>query len=242
MRPPSLLKRCARPVPHALTDAPGPTAFGPDSDLTSRHVALRKSREHGLSLAAIARRTVELVLSSALADLPPTVGPARAIEAFRRVDRGQMELVRSLEWLTAEKETYEDAVKEANALARWFLCAHLSPLFCLRSAHTHSRPPTTTRTATDAPHAARELLRRLPTDLLSSLAASPAGTSPAVQLDIREHLDYVALFNCLEMQARWAEAWARRPAARCVGARARSFPRGVLSPGADAQVDVYADR
>jgi hypothetical protein len=31
-------------------------------------------------------------------------------------------LIRSLEWLTAEKETYEDAIKEANALARWFLC------------------------------------------------------------------------------------------------------------------------
>ncbi|GAA5902150.1 hypothetical protein JCM8208_002489 [Rhodotorula glutinis] len=164
--------------------------FGPDSDVNSRHVALRKSREHGLSLPAIARRTVELVLSSSLASSAPSgVAPhARTVEAFARVDAAQMELIRSLEWLTAEKETYEDAVKEGNALARWFL-------------------------STDAPHAARELLRRLPDDLLSALAAAPVGDSSAVQLDIREHLDYVALFNCLELQARWAEAWARRPSA-----------------------------
>jgi len=102
-------------------------AFGPDSDVHSRHVALRKSREHGLSLPAIARRTVELVLSSSLASSPLGAAPhARTIEAFARVDAAQMELIRSLEWLTAEKETYEDAVKEGNALARWFLCASLS--------------------------------------------------------------------------------------------------------------------
>ncbi|GAA6057632.1 hypothetical protein JCM3770_005005 [Rhodotorula araucariae] len=162
--------------------------FGPESDINSRHLALRKSREHGLSLAAIARRTVELVLASALA---PTGAPAgapasHAVEAFKPVDARQMELIRSLEWLSAERETYEDAVREANALARWFL-------------------------STGAPHAARELLGRLPADLLASLAAT-AGESAAVQLDIREHLDHVALFNCLEMQARWAEVWARRPA------------------------------
>ncbi|BGP49686.1 Nucleoporin nup84 [Rhodotorula kratochvilovae] len=160
--------------------------FGPDSDITARHLALRKSREHGLSLPLIARRTVELVLSSSLASLPSTSAAPRAIEAFARVDARQMELIRAIEWLTAEKETYEDAVAEANALARWFL-------------------------STDAPHAARELLRRLPADLLSALAAADSGESTAVQLDIREHLDYVALFNCLGMQGRWAEVWARRP-------------------------------
>ncbi|GAA5998533.1 Nup84p [Rhodotorula paludigena] len=163
--------------------------FGPESDVNARHLALRKSREHGLSLPLIARRTVELVLSSALESLPPAAlaGSAqRAIDAYARVDAQQLELIRSLEWLKAEKETYEDAVKEANALARWFL-------------------------STDAPHAARELLRRLPSDLLTSLASTSGEPSPAVQLDIREHLDYVALFACLDKQAQWAEAWARRP-------------------------------
>ncbi|KPV74234.1 uncharacterized protein RHOBADRAFT_54084 [Rhodotorula graminis WP1] len=213
--------------------------FGPDSDVNSRHTALRKSREHGLSLPSIARRTVELVLSSSLASSPPSgVAPhARMIEAFARVDAAQMELIRSLEWLTAEEETYEDAIKEGNALARWFL-------------------------STDAPHAARELLRRLPADLLSALAAAPVGDSSAVQLDIREHLDYVALFNCLELQARWAEAWARRPAASAnklevaqyrdlISAHVDDFYKATLEllegewlklDGLDATVDAAASR
>ncbi|BGP25923.1 hypothetical protein JCM10295v2_004866 [Rhodotorula toruloides] len=170
--------------------------FGLDSDIHARHLALRKSREHGLSLPLIARRTVELTLSSTLATLPPSFAlPATGLDAHARVDAQQLELIRSLEWLTAEKETYEDAIEEANALARWFL-------------------------STDAPSAARQLLRSLPDDLLPSLASASTTTSSsndagepplAVQLDIREHLDYRALYDCLDKHARWSEVWARRP-------------------------------
>ncbi|GAA5990105.1 hypothetical protein JCM10908_005823 [Rhodotorula pacifica] len=159
--------------------------FGPESDINARQAALRKSREHGLSLPLIARRTVELILSSALESLPPSyILPSSGLDAFGRLDPRHLELIRSLEWLTAEQETYEDAIQEANALTRWFL-------------------------ASDAPQAARELLRRLPNDLLPSLAAN--SPDHAVQLDIREHLDYVALFTCLNLHGQWAELWARRP-------------------------------
>jgi nuclear pore complex protein Nup107 len=74
--------------------------------------------------------------------------------------------------------------------------------------------------ATDAPSAARQLLRSLPDDLLPSLASASTVTgsgsdggepSLAVQLDIRENLDYRALYNCLDKHARWSEVWARRP-------------------------------
>ncbi|GAA5880076.1 hypothetical protein JCM3774_003301 [Rhodotorula dairenensis] len=159
--------------------------FGPDSDIHARQAALRKSREHGLSLPLIARRTVELILSSALASLPPSyILPASGLNAFGRLDPRHLELIRSLEWLTAEQETYGDAIQEANALTRWFL-------------------------ASDAPQAARELLRRLPADLLPTLAAN--APDHAVQLDIREHLDYVALFGCLDLHGQWMELWTRRP-------------------------------
>ncbi|GAA5834612.1 hypothetical protein JCM3766R1_003616 [Sporobolomyces carnicolor] len=163
--------------------------FGPDSDLASRHLALRKCLDHNLSLPAIARRTVTLILSSALSSPPPLPASARAqaVDAYARVDGRQLELIRSLEWLTAEKETYLDALSEANALARYFL-------------------------STDAPHAALALLRSLPSDLLSICASSPAASSSAaLQLQIREHLDYIALFTCLDHHLRFSEVWARPP-------------------------------
>lgn len=99
------------------------SAFGPDSDVSSRHAALRKCLDHNLSLPAIARRTVTLILSSAISSPPtlPNSARAQAIDAYARVDERQLELIRSLEWLTAEKETYLDALGEANALTRYFL-------------------------------------------------------------------------------------------------------------------------
>ncbi|GAA5933388.1 uncharacterized protein JCM15063_001302 [Sporobolomyces koalae] len=162
--------------------------FGPDSDITSRHVALRKCLDHNLSLPAIARRTVTLILSSALSSSPslPSSARAQAVDAYARVDASQLELIRSLEWLTAEKETYIDALSEANALTRYFL-------------------------STDVPHAALVLLRSLPADLLSTCASAPSSSSPALQLQIREHLDYIALFTCHDQHMRFSEVWARPP-------------------------------
>lgn len=37
-----------------------------------------------------------------------------------------------------------------------------------------------------------------------------------MQLDIREHLDYVALFACLDLHGQWMELWTRRPGQRYV--------------------------
>lgn len=70
-------------------------------------------------------------------------------------------------------------------------------------------------TATDKPHAARELLLQSPADLLSSSAVSASeGVEDASQ--IREYLDYESLFGCLERHSSWAEVWARKPVSRCV--------------------------
>jgi nuclear pore complex protein Nup107 len=126
--------RSLRAPSNSLTDLYlAGSAFGPDSDVSSRHLALRKCLDHNLSLPAIARRTVTLILSSALSSPPPLPASARAqaIDAYARVDGRQLELIRSLEWLTAEKETYLDALSEANALTRYFLGESTESPFCL---------------------------------------------------------------------------------------------------------------
>ncbi|KAK4051974.1 Nucleoporin nup84 [Microbotryomycetes sp. JL221] len=156
--------------------------FGPDSDKESRKIALLKTHEHGLDLAKIACRTVELVLSDLSEDLPDlnAFGP---FDAHAKVDDRQLELIRSLEWLTFDPATYTEALQQANALARHFL-------------------------STDNPHAARELLFQLPPDLLAASAAS-SQTDDSSQ--IREFLDYNALFQCLDKHIKWSEIWSRQP-------------------------------
>ncbi|GAA5904143.1 hypothetical protein JCM6882_003958 [Rhodosporidiobolus microsporus] len=164
------------------------TAFGPQHDLATRHAALLSARTHGLSLSAIALRTVELLLSDTLASLPlpPSSTSLAGLNAFGGVSQEQERLVWGVEWLLMEKETYEEGLRWSNALGRWFL-------------------------STDSPPALRLLLSRLPADLLPTLASAAgegAESTQAVQLDIREHLDYVALFKALESQGRWREGWA----------------------------------
>ncbi|KAI5475321.1 nuclear pore complex protein Nup107 [Pseudohyphozyma bogoriensis] len=155
--------------------------FGPDSDRASRQAALLKAREHGLELAKIACRTVELILADIREELP--VEEPSAFDAYARVDGRQLELIRSLEWLTFDHSTYPEALTQANALTRFFL-------------------------STDKPHAARDLLFKLPSDLLPSSAASEREEQTT---QIREYLDYSAFFACLEKHTRFAEIWARKP-------------------------------
>ncbi|GAA5832428.1 hypothetical protein JCM11251_006451 [Rhodosporidiobolus azoricus] len=161
------------------------TAFGPQHDLRTRHAALLSARTHGLSISAIAQRTVELLLSSTLSSMPlPPTSTLAGLNDFGGVSKEQERLVWGVEWLLMEKETYEEGLRWSNALARWFL-------------------------STDSPSACRLLLSRLPSDLLPTLASGPSGEpSQVVQLDIREYLDYVALFKALEAQGRWREGWA----------------------------------
>ncbi|GAA5852447.1 hypothetical protein JCM8547_006786 [Rhodosporidiobolus lusitaniae] len=164
------------------------TAFGPQHSLQTRHAALLFARTHGLSLPSIALRTVELILSDVLASSPPSfLSSPSSLEAYGRTTAEQERLVWGVEWLLMERETYEEGLRWSNALARWFL-------------------------STNSPSAARLLLSRLPSDLVPTLAAQAGeGNQPseAVRLDIREHLDYVALFLALEKQSQWREEWAK---------------------------------
>lgn len=198
-------------------------AFGPQHDLKTRRQALVSARQHGLSVPAIALRTVELILSDTLASLPPSAllpSSSQALEAYGRIGEEQQRLIWGVEWLLMEKETYEEGLRWSNALARWFLCSSflLFPSFLFLPSFTIDRSSSTV--ATSSPTAARLLLSRLPSDLLPTLAAAHSKTndepSTSVQLDIREHLDYVALFTTLEKQAGWMEGWRGGVAKGCV--------------------------
>lgn len=114
-------------------------AFGPDTDRHTRQTALQRAHEHGLDLAKIACRTVELVLAEIgeVSHTGPKIMmvhilklhsqsrlPDQNISLFNsdaRLNPRQLELIRSLEWLTFDQCTYTDALTQANALARYFL-------------------------------------------------------------------------------------------------------------------------
>ena len=68
-------------------------------------------------------------------------------------------------------------------------------------------------TATDKPHAARELMFQLPSELLQIAVASKDEDDDLQSL---EYTHYSSLFQCLEKHTRWAEVWARKPRPRCV--------------------------
>ncbi|KAL8276505.1 hypothetical protein RQP46_011106 [Phenoliferia psychrophenolica] len=136
--------------------------FGIDSDVENRRAALLQAREHGLDLASIAFRTVEIILDDTLSTTPDLASPHSVFDAYATLDSHQLLLIRSLEWLTFDGSTYGAALQQANALVRHFL-------------------------SRDLPHAARELLRQLPADLVPSLA-TPFDGEPASDREMRETL------------------------------------------------------
>ncbi|KAM0749487.1 nuclear pore protein 84/107 [Meredithblackwellia eburnea MCA 4105] len=170
--------------------------FGPDSDKESRRAALLKATEHGLDVAKIACRTVEYILADIREDLP-ILEFNSPFDAYARLDPRQLELIRSLEWLTFDPSTYAEALTQANALARYFL-------------------------ATDKPHAARELLFQLPSDLLLTW-------KEAEQSQVDEYANYREYFACLDRHSRWAEIWARKPRSNASKIDVSNFKDGVCT-------------
>lgn len=115
------------------------TAFGLESTSEERRSALMGAATNGLDVGAIARRTVEYILedlSFEWLDRP------LSMNVSARLDPREAELVRSVEWLSFAETTYVDALQQANALVRFFLCS-------------------------DLPHAAKELLFALPREVVT---------------------------------------------------------------------------
>jgi nuclear pore complex protein Nup107 len=98
-------------------------------DRTERRNALLHTRANGLDLASTARRVVELTLNDIYTELPDFDAATAAFGLLpgQGNDQGtqrEQELVRSVEWLTFDPETYPDALRQANALMRYFMCTY----------------------------------------------------------------------------------------------------------------------
>lgn len=134
------------------------------------------------------------------------------LDVYVRLDDRQIELIRSLEWLTIDPSTHAHAITQANALVRYFLgqslristFCDLADLACIA--------------ASAKPHAAKELLLQFPSDVLPGLAASVGnGTSiEGIAAEITEYYDFVAFFECLEKHTRFSETWSVKPRSSCV--------------------------
>lgn len=87
-------------------------------------------KENGIDLHETARRVVELTLADVYDTLPDFDAAQAAFGLLAPgnggLDDRQNELIRSVEWLTFEQETYGDALRQANALMRYFLCQSLA--------------------------------------------------------------------------------------------------------------------
>ncbi|KAK4695199.1 hypothetical protein P7C70_g8599, partial [Phenoliferia sp. Uapishka_3] len=121
--------------------------FGTESDVESRRLALLQAREHGLDLAKIAFKTVELTLDDTLTvslpsspllpphspdtanfeqNLPP-LDSHEIFDAYANLSTRENELIRSLEWLSFDISTFGACLAQANALVRHFLSTSLFP-------------------------------------------------------------------------------------------------------------------
>ncbi len=62
---------------------------------------------------------------SSIKDELPEMSTGSAFDAYAGLTRRETELIRSLEWLVFDHSTYPEALDQANALVRYFLCEHI---------------------------------------------------------------------------------------------------------------------
>ena len=106
------------------------------ADRQTRAAALFRTKEHGLDYVKVAIRTVELIIAEAIdvcsfcsdlmaflicAQPSPSLDRSQLFDASADILDRQVQLVRSVEWLTFDRSTYLDAQLQANAIIRMFL-------------------------------------------------------------------------------------------------------------------------
>ncbi|MBW0519553.1 hypothetical protein O181_059268 [Austropuccinia psidii MF-1] len=169
-------------------------SIGPLADRQTRRTALLRALEHGLDLSRVACTAVKLTLQE-ITHVALEANSDHGLSRFsHQLTDKQKELIRSLEWLTIDSSTYLDALIQANSLVRYFLTA----------GH---------------PNAAREVIRSMPTDLLSVIAkeknliedSQVGDTFANVPNEILEFTQYRDFFHCLELHVQVNEVLSQRP-------------------------------
>lgn len=98
------------------------------SDRAQRYAALQAAASNGLHIPDIVRRVTELTVDGVSANLPDFAAATasfglEAILASTQASDKEVDLIRSVEWLTFDETTHREALAHANALIRYFLCA-----------------------------------------------------------------------------------------------------------------------
>ena len=192
-------------------------------DRTERRNALLHTRANGLDLASTARRVVELTLNDTYTELPDFDAATAAFGLLpgQGNDQGtqrEQELVRSIEWLTFDPETYPDALRQANALMRYFMCT-CTVFVNLASSRLISY------TGAGSPILARRITFHIPPDLLPAAAQSESNTS--LEDQVNEYLDYVSFFACLSLHVQFTEVWSRRPPPTAPKSERMAYAKGI---------------
>ncbi|KAL1412723.1 Nucleoporin nup84 [Vanrija albida] len=97
-------------------------SMDPNATRQQKQEALLRAKQYNLDVAVIAKETVRLILEDAFAFIPSLSTDQPDITSFSAslTDR-DVQLIRSIEWLTMVPETLAEALLRSNDVARYFL-------------------------------------------------------------------------------------------------------------------------
>lgn len=102
------------------------------TDRLRRHEALHAAASNGLDMASIAKRVTEVTVEDISVELPDfsaaqaSFGLDALVSSSQASDK-EVDLIRSVEWLTFDPSTHPEALVHANALIRYFLSKPAAP-------------------------------------------------------------------------------------------------------------------
>lgn len=157
----------------------------PNSSQQTRREALLRAQEHNLNVSAVASRAVQFSFLQNFSSIPfPNSLPPPPSTISSKITYPEESLIRSIQWLTFNQETLNEALVQSNRLIRRFF----------------------SRGQVDC---ARILLNSLPEDLVSEI-----GEGIQVQKGQMKQLNgWKVYFNAIENHGGYKEIWSKRPAA-----------------------------
>ena len=94
----------------------------PSTTLEQKREALLRAKQYNLDVSMIAKLTVSEILKHEFESIPSLSPGQPDITSFAsNLDDRDVRLIRSLEWLTVVRETYDEALVRSNDVARYFL-------------------------------------------------------------------------------------------------------------------------
>jgi nuclear pore complex protein Nup107 len=96
--------------------------MSPSATAEQKQEALLRAKQYSLDVSTIAKLTVSEILKLEFESIPALAPGQPDITSFSaHLDERDVRLIRSLEWLTVVRETYDEALVRSNDVARYFL-------------------------------------------------------------------------------------------------------------------------